>query len=118
MAATELFQKAFDYSVRVSEMVRFLREDNKGFSLCDRLLYCGVGVGLCCRRFGENSEPDPFEVKRAKSHLEEIDYIVDMAVRAGYLTEKQSVHIREDGRNLAELLENWPAEQEPLKKLP
>lgn len=92
----ELDKQAQDYAIRMAELVRFLREDNKGFPLSDELLSCGVEVGLSLR------EPGTEDFKRAAGVLKKADYLLEMAKRAGYLTELQGVHIRDEGRALLE----------------
>ena len=92
----ELHKQARDYAIRVAELVKFLREDDKAFPLADELLACGVEAGLALR------EPGSEEVKQASDTLKKADYLLEMAVHAGYLTERQSVHIRDEGRALLE----------------
>ena len=110
----ETFRKrSVEYPLRVTELVRFLREDGGGFPLADRLLQCGVAVGMACRTGPDGAVPDdPAEAVR---HLKEIDYILDMAVRAGYLSERQSRLILQDGRALLTDLEEKRWEQEAEK---
>ena len=92
---TTLDQRGVDYSIRVAELVRYLRENGQGFPLCDRLLYCGVNAGLAIR---EGKKP------AAAALVDETVYIIGMAVTAGYLTRQQSVHIRGDCDNLLAML--------------
>lgn len=99
----DVAQKGFDFSVRIAELVRFLREDGRDFPLEDQLLECGVGVGLACRALAEDGgRPPGGGAERVLELLQESDYLLEMAVRAGYLTQRQSVHIREDARTLLE----------------
>ena len=44
-----LKEKGLDFSMRIGELVRYLRENGQGFPLCDRLLFCGVNTGLYIR---------------------------------------------------------------------
>ena len=87
--------KSRDFSIRIGELVRYLRENGQGFPLCDRLLSCGVNAGLSIRE-GRTSE--------AAKLIEEADYIIEMAVVAGYLRTKQDVHIRADCKDLLEAI--------------
>ena len=90
-----LKEKGLDFSMRIGELVRYLRENGQGFPLCGRLLACGVNAGLYIR-CGKTQE--------AAELIEEADYIIEMAVVAGYLTQRQDVHIRADCENLLEIL--------------
>lgn len=89
-------QSAFDYSIRIAELVRHLHSDDKSFPLCDTLLTCGVDVGFYLH---EPSNPD-----KAVYSLNKADYIIQMAVTAGYLTERQTVRIRGNGRELMKMI--------------
>ena len=93
--SNSLKEKGFDFSMRIGELVRYLHETGQGFPLCDRLLICGVNTGLYIRS-GKTRE--------AAELVEEADYIIEMAVVAGYLTPHQDVHIRADCENLLKLL--------------
>lgn len=95
----ELTKQGYDYAIRVAELVKFLREDEKGFPLADKLLTCGVEAGMALR------EPDEESKGRAAEALKKADYLLEMTVDAGYLTERQSVHIRDEGRALLEAIE-------------
>lgn len=94
----ELTNQARDYSIRIAELVKFLREDGKQFPLSDALLSCGVEIGMIL------SNPDEEGQRQAVKVLQKTDYLLEMAVSAGYLTELQSVHIRDEGRVLLETL--------------
>ena len=91
----ELAEKICNYSVRVAELVKFLLEDDNHFPLSEVLLSSGVEAGLAVQ---QNDSPDA--LKRGIEALNRVDYIIGMAVRAGYLTERQSSHIRKEGRDL------------------
>lgn len=96
----ELNKQAQDYAIRVAELVKFLREDDKGFPLADELLACGVEAGMALweAESGNNWQRTAKAIRKA-------DYLLEMAVHAGYLTELQSFHIRDEGRALLETLE-------------
>ena len=88
-------EKGFDFSIRIGELVRYLRENGGGFPLCDRLLFCGVNAGMNIRNG---------KIVKAAELVEEADYIVEMAVVAGYLTSHQDKHIRADCESLLKML--------------
>lgn len=97
-------EKGFDFSIRIAELVRFLRTDKLGFPLCERLLSCGVGAGLACRKAVSECRSSAEYAGQAAEFVTEADYIIDMARVAGYLTAEQCVHIQEDCKKLKELL--------------
>lgn len=90
-----LTERAYDFSVRVAECVKFLKADEKHFSLSDKLLDCGLNAGLAARNGKQ---------KEAAAFVEQADYILEMAARSGYLTEIQTKTIRADARKLLEEL--------------
>jgi hypothetical protein len=89
-------KSAFDYSVRIAELVKHLRSDGNGFPLGDDLLRCGVNAGMFLR---EPSSPD-----KAIECLDRANYLLSMAVTAGYLTERQTGRIRESGNELIKMI--------------
>lgn len=86
-----LEQQGMDFSIHIAELVRFLREEQGGFALTDRLMACGTNAGLWCR-----TAQDAEMRRKAREVIREADYIIEMAVRAGYLTERQSLPLREE----------------------
>ncbi|MDR1132013.1 MAG: hypothetical protein LBL15_06305 [Oscillospiraceae bacterium] len=94
----DLVKAAFDYSVRVAELVKHLRSDEKGFPLSDDLLECGVNAGMFLR------DPPSPDKDKALACLNKADYLLDMAATAGYLTERQTARIRENGQELIKMI--------------
>lgn len=99
-----------EYPLRLGELVRFLRQDGGGFPLTDKLLECGVAAGLACRPCPDGAPTNPAGAIQA---LEESDYIIGMAIRAGYLSPLQGSHILSKGQTLLALLkkEGWKDEE-------
>ena len=92
----------FDFSIRVSELVKYLKSSGKDFPLSERLLVCGINIGLACRRVGGN--PDKDSVNAATELLAEADYIMEIAVVGGYLTKQQGVHVRMNAIEIIKML--------------
>lgn len=90
----ELSKQSYDYSVRIAELVRYLRDSGKGFPLDEELLNCGIDVGMALKTAdGESAE-------KAKASLQKAEYLIGMAVKSGYLTTKESEYILSDTRLL------------------
>lgn len=100
----DIRERGFDFSIRIAELVQFLRTDQLGFPLSERLLSCGVGAGLACRALAADGKKQAEYAGQAAELVTEADYIIDMARIAGYLTAEQCVHIQEDCKKLLELL--------------
>lgn len=92
----DLARASMDYSIRITELVKYLREEGKDFPLCDELLHCGVEAGMLLR--------EPPDRPRAPALLKRADYLLEMAAVAGYLTPRQTSRIRADGQRLMELI--------------
>ncbi len=108
----EIREKGFDFSIRIAELVQFLRTDQRGFPLCERLLGCGVETGLACRASAEGRQQGK-KAKQAAALVMEADYIIEIAQVAGYLTQEQCVYIRADCKNLIRLLAEGETGEEP-----
>ena len=95
----------FDYCIRTAELVKYLRETGKNFPLTERLLICGIETGLACKKLNDE---EIGEIKKAAScaisQLNEADFITEIAVAGGYLTQQQSTHIRNDGKEITRML--------------
>ena len=92
----EIKDRAYDLSVRIAEAVRYLQEDGGEFPLGGKLLDCGVRAGISAREG---------DVKAAADYVRQADYILEMAVKSGYLTERQSRPVRADCAGLLAELE-------------
>lgn len=95
----ELSIQAYDYSVRIAELVRYLRESGKGFPLDDELLSCGVDIGMALKSANGESV-DAEAAQKARTSLQRAEYLIGMAVGSGYLTAKESEHILSNTRLL------------------
>lgn len=88
-------ESTYDFSVRVTEIVRYLKEEGLEFPLSGKLLDCGVNAGLSARK-GDS--------KTAADYVQQADYIIEMAEKSGYLTEAQIRPIRSEIKNLLKSL--------------
>jgi hypothetical protein len=91
----DITERAYDYSVRAAEIVRYLNENGKDFPLSGKLLDCAVDIGLSAKKQ---------DFVAAAGCVERADYIIEMAAKGGYLTERQAAPVREKGNRLILLL--------------
>lgn len=89
-------QSVYGLSVRIAEIVRYLKEAGENFPLDDKLLDCGVRAGISAREGG---------LKAAAEYVRQADYILEMAVKSGYLSERQSLPVRAECAGLLAELE-------------
>lgn len=111
-------KEGFQYAIRIAELVRYLQENKKTFPLCDQLLACGLAAGMNCKELGEGETEGTVPRRLALHSLKEADYIIEMAVYAGYLTELQSIPIREEAKSLVRLLKETAATPGSESSLP
>ena len=97
-----LEKQGIGFSVRVAELVKYLREDARCFPLSGELLTCAVDAGLAIR-------DDRRQV--AATLVARTNFIIEMAVVAGYLTPQQSVHLRADCEGLLAALQDTQEHQ-------
>lgn len=96
--------KSFDFSIRIIELIKYLEEEKKPFPLCDRLLTCATGIGVFLRLVGAPGKSSVTNSKLALSWAVEMEYLLEIMVKTGYLTEIQSVPLLSDCRSLKTLL--------------
>ena len=103
VALAESIKKAgFNFSVRIAELAKYLKVDEKKFPLAERLLVCGVDAGFACSEIDIDKN-----AKEAREYLAKADYIIEIAVTGGYLSEVQSIRIHDDCRLLADMLKQY-----------
>lgn len=105
----ETKERGCDYAIRIAELVRFLRENGSQYPLEERLLSCGVAIGVALR----GDYPGERDYQTAVKNIIEADYMIEMAAIAGYLSVEQTIHIRADG---AKLLKQVEKEQKKVGK--
>lgn len=88
MITKSISELGFAYSLHIAELVRYLQESGKKFPLHEKLLDCGVKAGFYSR--------DPEQKQAMLQYTKETDYIIQMALHAGYLSNTQTVHIRKE----------------------
>jgi len=101
----ELLENSFDFSIRLSELVRYLQDEGKEFPLWQRLLICGNGIGTNLR-MAEMSVVKERAVKleQALACAVECEHLLKLMAKTGYLSERQSEPLRKDCSRLVELI--------------
>ena len=92
---------AFDFAIRVAELVRYLREKPDRFPLAAEMLAAGVRAGMAARDLEDLAEAaQASRAREAAAAVDEVRYYLEMAVRSGYLTELEASHVRTMGAAL------------------
>jgi len=108
-------ERSFDFSIRLTELVKYLQGEDREFPLSQRLLICGVGIGVCLRA-AETSDAKGRAAKTEQALLYAIEsgYLLELMVKTGYLGEQQSRPILEDCRQLKEFIANAKKRQKQV----
>lgn len=109
----ELLEKSFDFSIRVTELIKYLEQEKKIFPLRDRLLECATGAGVCIRQSADGQSPQT--IQRALDYLSEAGYLLELLSKTEYLTERQGARILEDCRALKVLALAWSGKQSGMQ---
>lgn len=111
-APVSLSNAAFDYAIRIAEMVRYLREKPDRFPLCPELLAAGVRAGMAARDIDDlEGAAERSRAREVANAIDEVSYYLDMAVHSGYLTNLEASHVSHMGADLKASLDH-PASSE------
>lgn len=100
---------AFDFAIRVAELVRYLREKPERFPLAAEMLAAGVRAGMAARDLEDLADAaQASRAREASAAIDEVRYYLEMAVRSGYLTELEAARLRQMGTDLREALVGEP----------
>jgi len=101
----ELIESSFDFSIRLIELIKYLDNEGREFPLSQRLLNCGNGVGVNLRMAeisGTKSRPSATENSLACAV--ECGYLLKLMAKTGYLSELQSMPLRDTCNQLINLI--------------
>ncbi len=101
----EILDRSFDFSIRAVELINYLNMENRPFPLGERFLFCAAGIGIAVRLMQE-SETQAYSdrITQALAYLEEVEYLLEIMAKTGYLNEKQSQTVTEDCHRLEALI--------------
>lgn len=95
-----LLVKSFDFSIRITEMIKYLEEKEKLFPLCERLLTCATGIGIGLRQAASAGRLSQEINQRTLAYAQEAEYLLELMSKTEYLSEQQSKHILNDCRDI------------------
>lgn len=85
-----------DFSVRIIELANYLNAEQRNFPLMGRMLESGTGIGACLR-ISDNCAENLLEYcRRASTMAVETQYLLELLVKTGYISELQSKPILSD----------------------
>jgi four helix bundle protein len=99
-----LVEKSFDFAIRIIELERYLSDEGKSFALSNKLLTSGTNIGLYARCSNGKGKEGREMLKTALFCAEECEYIFDIMITTGIITENQCKFIKTDCAVLKNLL--------------
>ena len=84
----DYLSQSFDFGVRIIMMSEWMKQEGKEFPLIQRLLECGAG--LCVSMRVAEALNDRSIRVQAFQQIEEAECLLELMVKAGFLTELQS----------------------------
>ena len=114
---TDYLAKSFDFGIRIVQLARWLKDEGKEFPLAGRLLESGTGVGISLRMAKALQEQSNYV--QAVQQAEEVQYLLELMVNTGFITEVQSKPLLSDCKTIkkkAESLLAFPPDTPEKKK--
>lgn len=100
----QILEKSFDFSIRAVELIKYLDKEKKPFPLYERFLVCATGIGITLRLLQTVGKKPVKDRLQAFFYVNEVEYLIEIMVKTGYLTQKQSQPIMDDCRSLKALI--------------
>ena len=100
---TDYLAKSFDFGIRIVQLARWLNDEGKEFPLAGRLLESGTGVGISLR--AAKALRDRGYYVHAVEQAEEVQYLLELMVNTGFITEIQSEPLLFDCKAIIEKAE-------------
>lgn len=102
-----LLENSFDFSIRLMELNKYLMDEGKAFPLSERLLACGSGICVNLSMADIRGEKDGRDVYNALADAVESGHLLKLMAKTGYLTEQQSIPLRNECDRIIELIVNY-----------
>jgi len=111
----KILQNSFDFSIRLIELVKYLKDEGREFPLSERLLICGngIGVNLCIAKMSALKERTA-KSEQALAFAVECEHLLKLMAKTGYMTEQQSVPLREDCSHLINMIDGVKNEKKRI----
>ena len=106
MSESIVFEKSKQFSVRIVNLYKYLKEDKKEYILSAQLLRCGTSIGAniaeaCC---AISKKDFLSKMYIAYKECAETLYWLELLKRTDYLTDKEYQSVREDCKELERML--------------
>lgn len=101
-----VLDKAFDFSIRIVELVNYLEEEKRPFPLAERLLTCAEEMCVSLRLALYLPKSASESVQQAMKLILEAECLLELMVKTGVLGDMQSGPILSECRFLKEELKS------------
>lgn len=101
-----LAKKTYQFSIRIINAEKYLRETYNDYVLSKQLLRCGTSIGANCRESKNAQSPADFisKLNIALKEADETDYWINLLKDTGYLTEDMFLSLSKDLEEIGKLL--------------
>ena len=106
MQQNAIFEKSFDFAVRIVKLYKYLTQEHKEFTLSKQLLKSGTSIGANVAEAQRGQSKADFTAKMciALKEANETEYWLRLLYRTDYLTKSQYTSIMQDMKELLGLL--------------
>ena len=106
MQQNAIFEKSFDFAVRIVKLYKYLTQEHKEFTLSKQLLKSGTSIGANVAEAQRGQSKADFTTKMciALKEANETEYWLRLLYRTDYLTKSQYTSIMQDMKELLGLL--------------
>lgn len=101
-----IYDKSFNFAVRIVRLYRFLTKEHKEYSLAKQLLRAGTSIGANVNeaKYAQSRNDFISKMNIALKKAAETEYWIRLLIESGCLTEKQGESIRRDCDELIKIL--------------
>ncbi len=106
MQQNAIFEKSFEFAVRIVKLYKYLTQEHKEFTLSKQLLKSGTSIGANVAEAQRGQSKADFTAKMciALKEANETEYWLRLLYRTDYLTKSQYTSIMQDMKELLGLL--------------
>ena len=106
MQQNAIFEKSFEFAVRIVKLYKYLTQEHKEFTLSKQLLKSGTSIGANVAEAQRGQSKADFTAKMciALKEANETEYWLRLLYRTDYLTKSQYTSVMQDMKELLGLL--------------
>lgn len=101
-----VYKKAFDFSIRVIKLYKYLTKEKKEYILSKQVLRSGTSVGANIKEalYGQSTKDYIHKMNISLKEAGETEYWLELLIETGYIDRKQGEDLLEDCVELIKML--------------